>query len=150
MRGTPLTTGTLERVHAPWHLHRSTPFPTPSTPFAELATRRKKSLANAGIARPYSRRDGNPTDSTESKELKAMQTTSIRSIRAPKASARSAESRYDVLFLVMELSDALRRGVRYYSVEGRHLDDLNRVLLALIEDGEVSYDDGHAEAAAAH
>lgn len=79
-----------------------------------------------------------------------MQINSTRSVRAPKDPAQSADARYDVLFLVMELSDALRRGVRYYSLGGRRLGDLNHVLSALIEDGEVSYDDRQADQAAGH
>jgi hypothetical protein len=79
-----------------------------------------------------------------------MQTNLVSSVRAPSSPSLSSDGRYDILFLVMELSDAIRRGVHYYSLAGRRLEDLNSVLLTLIEQGEVSYDDRQATEPRAH
>jgi hypothetical protein len=49
---------------------------------------------------------------------------------------------YETLFLLIELSDAMRRGVRHYKLDGTPLDRLNNVVEALIFDGEVFFDDG--------
>jgi len=48
---------------------------------------------------------------------------------------------YETLFLLVELSDAMKRGVRHYRLDGTPLDRLNNVVEALIFDGEVFFDD---------
>jgi hypothetical protein len=48
---------------------------------------------------------------------------------------------YETLFLLVELSDAMKRGVRHYKLDGTPLDQLNKVVEALIFDGEVFFDD---------
>jgi hypothetical protein len=60
------------------------------------------------------------------------------------------DSRYDVLFLVLELSDSMRRGVHYFSRRGVRLRNLNAVLEALVGDGEVAYDDSAASSTIGH
>ena len=47
----------------------------------------------------------------------------------------------ETLFMMLELSDAMRRGVRHYRADGTPLLRLNNVIEALIFDGEVFYDD---------
>ena len=47
----------------------------------------------------------------------------------------------ETLFLLVELSDAMKRGVRHYRLDGTPLDQLNKVVEALIFDGEVFFDD---------
>ena len=54
------------------------------------------------------------------------------------------ESNYDTVFLVAVLSDAIRRGVYYFSLQGEPLPTLNDVLDALVSDGEVAFDDDSA------
>ena len=57
---------------------------------------------------------------------------------------------YETLFLLVELSDAMRRGVRHYKLDGTPLDCLNNVVEALIFDGEVFFDDACSAAPAGH
>lgn len=57
---------------------------------------------------------------------------------------------YETIFLLAELSDAMRRGVRHYKLDGTPLDRLNNVVNALIFDGEVFYDDASSAAPAGH
>jgi hypothetical protein len=73
-----------------------------------------------------------------------------RTVRAPISRSELDESSYDTVFLIAELSDAIRRGVCYFSLGGRPLDDLNSVLNALVDDGEIAYDDDLAEAPVGH
>jgi len=73
-----------------------------------------------------------------------------RTVRAPITRAELAESSYDTVFLIAELSDAIRRGVCYFSLGGRPLDDLNEVITALVHDGEIAYDDDLAEDPVGH
>ena len=57
---------------------------------------------------------------------------------------------YETLFLVIELSDAMRRGVRHYKLDGTPLNRLDNVVEALIFDGEVFFDDACSAAPAGH
>jgi hypothetical protein len=50
----------------------------------------------------------------------------------------------ETLFLLIELSDAMRRGVRHYKLDGTPLDKLNNVVEALIFEGEVFFDDAES------
>ena len=54
------------------------------------------------------------------------------------------------MFLVAELSDAIRRGVTYFSLAGQPLCTLNDVLDALVCDGEIAFDDDMADSPIAH
>ena len=67
-----------------------------------------------------------------------------QTVRAPLTRSDLEQSDYDTVFLVVELSDAIRRGVAYFSVGGDPLPSLNEVLNALVVDGEVAYDDDEA------
>jgi hypothetical protein len=73
-----------------------------------------------------------------------------QTVRAPLTRHELEESSYDTVFLVVELSDAIRRGVFYYSLGGDPLLNLNDVLNALVCDGEVAFDDDHAEDPVGH
>jgi hypothetical protein len=73
-----------------------------------------------------------------------------RTVRAPISREELDESSYDTVFLLAELSDAIRRGVCYFSLGGRPLDDLNSVINALVDDGEIAYDDDLAEEPVGH
>jgi hypothetical protein len=73
-----------------------------------------------------------------------------RTVRAPISREELDESSYDTVFLIAELSDAIRRGVCYFSLGGRPLDDLNSVINALVDDGEIAYDDDLAEEPVGH
>jgi len=66
-------------------------------------------------------------------------------VRAPLSRNELQDSSYDTVFLVVELSDAIRRGVSYFTVGGDPLPSLNDVLNALVSDGEVAFDDDYAE-----
>ena len=66
-------------------------------------------------------------------------------VRAPLSRNELQDSSYDTVFLVVELSDAIRRGVSYFTVGGDPLPSLNDVLNALVSDGEVAFDDDDAE-----
>jgi hypothetical protein len=68
-----------------------------------------------------------------------------RTVRAPLSRAELDESSYDTVFLLAELSDAIRRGVCYFSLGGRPLGNLNDVITALVDDGEIAFDDDLAE-----
>ena len=57
---------------------------------------------------------------------------------------------YETLFLLVELSDAMKRGVRHYRLDGTPLDRLNSVVEALIFDGEVFFDDATSAAPLGH
>lgn len=57
---------------------------------------------------------------------------------------------YETLFLLVELSDAMKRGVRHYRLDGTPLDRLNNVVEALIFDGEVFFDDASSAAPLGH
>ncbi len=57
---------------------------------------------------------------------------------------------YETLFLLVELSDAMKRGVRHYKLDGTPLDQLNKVVEALIFDGEVFFDDATSAAQLGH
>jgi hypothetical protein len=57
---------------------------------------------------------------------------------------------YETLFLVIELSDAMRRGVRHYKLDGTPLNRLDTVVEALIFDGEIFFDDACSAAPAGH
>ncbi len=59
-------------------------------------------------------------------------------------------SSYETLFLLVELSDAMKRGVRHYRLDGTPLDRLNNVVEALIFDGEVFFDDATSAAQLGH
>jgi len=73
-----------------------------------------------------------------------------QTVRAPLTRHELEEASYDTVFLVVELSDAIRRGVFYYSLGGDPLLNLNDVLNALVCDGEVAFDDDHAEDPVGH
>lgn len=68
-----------------------------------------------------------------------------QTVRAPLTRGDLENSDFDTVFLVIELSDAIRRGVAYFSIGGDPLPNLNEVLNALVVDGEVAYDDEEAE-----
>ncbi len=68
-----------------------------------------------------------------------------QTVRAPLSPNDLKNVDYDTVFLIAELSDAIRRGVHYYSVSGDPLPTLNEVLRALVVDGEVAFDDDLAE-----
>ena len=52
----------------------------------------------------------------------------------------------ETMFHLIILSDAMKRGVRLYRSDGTRLDRLNRVVEALIFDGEVFFDDSRSTA----
>lgn len=82
-----------------------------------------------------------------------MQTDSSSSnqtVRAPLTRGDLEDLDYDTVFLVVELADAIRRGVSYFSLGGDPLIDLNDVLNALVLDGEIAFDDEMAEEPVAH
>jgi len=68
-----------------------------------------------------------------------------QTVRAPLSRNDLENSDYDTVFLVAEISDAIRRGVDYFAVNGEPLCSLNEVLNALVTDGEVAFDDDHAD-----
>ena len=71
-------------------------------------------------------------------------------VRAPLSHSDLQQSDYDTVFLVAELSDAIRRGVTYFSLPGQPLCTLNDVLDALVCDGEIAFDDDMADSPIAH
>ncbi len=71
-------------------------------------------------------------------------------VRLPLTRREVRESSADTIFLIVELSDAIRRGVCYYSMSGEQLAGVNEVLNALIIDGEVAYEDDDADAIVPH
>ncbi len=56
----------------------------------------------------------------------------------------------ETLFLITELSDAMKRGVRHFRLDGDPLTCFNEVLEALIIDGEVLFDDEGSSAPRGH
>lgn len=76
--------------------------------------------------------------------------TQHQTVRAPLSYSDLEHSDYDTVFLVAELSDAIRRGVSYFALSGRPLETLNEVLKALVVDGEVAFDDDSADAPIPH
>ncbi len=56
----------------------------------------------------------------------------------------------ETLFFMMELSDAMRRGVRHYKLDGTPLERLETLVEALIFDGEIFFDDAGSAAPAGH
>jgi len=77
-------------------------------------------------------------------------TENQQTVRVPLSRSDLRSSDYDTVFLVAELSDAIRRGVSYYSLSGHPLDTLNEVLNALVVDGEVAFDDDMADSPIPH
>jgi len=57
---------------------------------------------------------------------------------------------YETVFLLVELSDAMKRGVRHFKLDGTPLERLNNVVEALIFDGEVFFDDATSSAPLGH
>ena len=53
---------------------------------------------------------------------------------------RALYSDMDTLFVVSVISDAMRRGVRHFKVDGTPLGRLNDVIDALASDGEILMD----------
>jgi hypothetical protein len=53
---------------------------------------------------------------------------------------RALYSDMDTLFVVSVISDAMRRGVRHFKVDGTPLGRLNDVIDALAADGEILMD----------
>jgi hypothetical protein len=53
---------------------------------------------------------------------------------------RAIYSDMDTLFVVSVISDAMRRGVRHFKVDGTPLGRLNDVIDALAADGEILMD----------
>ncbi|RMF23617.1 MAG: hypothetical protein D6760_05020 [Deltaproteobacteria bacterium] len=78
------------------------------------------------------------------------ETSRPQTVRAPLTRSDLEDLDYDTVFLVVELSDAIRRGVTYYSLSGEPLNNLNEVLNALVLDGEIAFDDEMAEEPIAH
>lgn len=70
-------------------------------------------------------------------------TTPRPAARAPLLSDMHLDFRtsYETLFLLVELSDAMKRGVRHYKQDGTPIDELNSVIETLIFEGEVFFDD---------
>ncbi len=79
-----------------------------------------------------------------------VSTSLERTVRIPITPKDLEISSYDTLFLVVELSDAIRRGVHYASLAGDPLDSLNEVLEALLADGEILFDDEQAKQPVSH
>jgi hypothetical protein len=73
------------------------------------------------------------------------ETMNYRTVQVPLTRHELEDSSYDTVFLVAELSDAIRRGVMYFSLNGNPLPSLNDVLNALVSDGEVAFDDDLAD-----
>lgn len=103
----------------------------------------------AGSAEP---RRGTKIEETDSvrNTVQHQEAFPQRTVRAPITRDELAESSYDTVFLIAELSDAIRRGVCYFSLGGRPLDDLNEVITALVHEGEIAYDDDLAEDPVGH
>jgi hypothetical protein len=78
--------------------------------------------------------------------------TNRLAVRAPLVSDMHLDFRtsFETLFLITELSDAMRRGVRHYKLDGTPLDRLNYIVEALIFDGEIFFDDACSAAPAGH
>jgi hypothetical protein len=74
------------------------------------------------------------------------------SVKAPLVSDMQLDFRtsYETLFLLAELSDAMKRGVRHYKLDGTALTSVNNVVQALIFEGEIFFDDACSVAPAGH
>ena len=73
-------------------------------------------------------------------------------VQAPLVSDMQLDFRtsYETLFLLAELSDAMKRGVRHYKLDGTPLTCLNNVVQALIFEGEIFFDDACSAEPAGH
>ena len=56
----------------------------------------------------------------------------------------------ETMFFMMELSDAMRRGVRHFRLDGTPLERLETLVEALIFEGEIFFDDAGSSAPAGH
>ncbi|MFQ5477596.1 MAG: hypothetical protein ACE5E4_03160 [Candidatus Binatia bacterium] len=74
----------------------------------------------------------------------------MSTVRAPLTSEELQAKSQDTMFLIVELADAIRRGVVYYRLNGSPLDSLNDVIDALVEDGEVIFEDDSADGPIRH
>ena len=63
---------------------------------------------------------------------------------------RDIYSDTDTLFVVSVISDAIRRGVRHFKMDGTPLGRLNEVIDALASDGEILMDTGGSVDAPSH
>ncbi len=68
-----------------------------------------------------------------------------QTVRVPLTRGELKDSSYETVFLVAEISDAIRRGVSYFTLHGDPLPQLNDVLNALVNEGEVAFDDELAD-----
>lgn len=81
-----------------------------------------------------------------------LSATTEPKLKAPLLSDMAVDFRLpsDTLFLMVELSDAMRRGVQHFRLDGSPLASFNDVLEALIVDGEVLFDDEWSVAPRGH
>ena len=56
----------------------------------------------------------------------------------------------ETMFFMMELSDAMRRGVRHYKLDGTPLEHLDTLVEALIFEGEIFFDEAEGAAIVGH
>jgi len=56
----------------------------------------------------------------------------------------------ETMFFMMELSDAMKRGVRHYKLDGTPLERLETLVEALIFEGEIFFDDAQSSKPAGH
>jgi hypothetical protein len=84
--------------------------------------------------------------------LAAAASSTTSKTRAPLISDMQLDIRTssDTLLFVMELSDAMKRGVRHYRLDGSPLERLDNVVEALIFDGEVFFDEASSTPTAGH
>ena len=84
--------------------------------------------------------------------MRMFESPSTPSTSAPLVSDMQLDFRtsYETLFLIAELSDAMKRGVRHYKLDGTALTSLNNVVQALIFEGEIFFDDATSAPAAGH
>jgi len=90
---------------------------------------------------------------TNPKDLRVIDDAAPRTaLRAPLVSDMRLDlhSSKETLFMLIELSDAMKRGVRHYRADGTPLLRLNSVIEALIFDGEVFYDEAASAQPAGH
>jgi hypothetical protein len=85
------------------------------------------------------------TPPTAGENVMYSETMNYRTVQVPLTRHELEDSSYDTVFLVAELSDAIRRGVMYFNLNGNPLPSLNDVLNALVADGEVAFDDELAD-----
>ncbi len=104
----------------------------------------------AGSAQPRRGFEGSGDNEAVRNSVQHYEAFPQHTVRAPITRDELVESSYDTVFLIAELSDAIRRGVCYFSLGGRPLDDLNEVITALVQDGEIAYDDDLAEEPVGH